>query len=141
MTDREREGVGGVGRLGRPCEPEHPGDHRRDLRLVGAAAAADRCLDLGRGVQRDRRPRRSASIMAMPVTCAVPITVETLVSAKTRSIATDSGRCRSNQSRISSSTATSRFGGRVTGGRADDPDLDEVSSGRGRRRRHRHHSG
>ena len=49
-------------------------------------------------------------IMTIPVTCAVPMTVDTLVSAKTRSMATASGRCRANHCRISSSTATRRFG-------------------------------
>ena len=66
-------------------------------RLVGAAAAAHGGLDLGRGVQVHREPRgAAASIMTIAEACAVPMTVETLVSAKTRSMATASGWCRAN---------------------------------------------
>ena len=39
--------------LGRDLEAEDAGDHGRDLRLVGAAGAGDRGLDLGRGVEDD----------------------------------------------------------------------------------------
>ena len=53
VADGEREGVGGVGRLGGRVEPQQPGDHGADLCLVGAAAAGDGGLDLAGGVQGD----------------------------------------------------------------------------------------
>ena len=55
VGDRQRERVGGVGRLRRRVEPQDAGHHRADLGLVGAAAAGHRGLDLGRRVQRDRQ--------------------------------------------------------------------------------------
>ena len=66
VTHRQRERVGGVGRRRSLGELEQPGHHRRDLGLVGPAAAGDRRLDLARCVQRDRdaraaRPRRTAT--------------------------------------------------------------------------------
>ena len=41
--------------LGTLVEPQQPGHHRADLRLVGPAAAGDGGLDLAGGVQRDRQ--------------------------------------------------------------------------------------
>ena len=56
VGDRQRQRVGGVGRLGRRVEPQDAGHHRADLGLVRATAAGDRGLDLARRVQRDRQP-------------------------------------------------------------------------------------
>ena len=56
----------------------------RPLPLTAALTSVGVCSVTG-------RPRRSAMSMTIPMTCAVPRTVETLVSAKTRSMATDSG--------------------------------------------------
>ena len=57
VADGQRQRVGGVGRLGRCVEPQHPGHHGADLGLVGPAAAGDGGLDLARRVQRDRHAR------------------------------------------------------------------------------------
>ena len=46
MTDRQRQGVGGVGRRRFGLQPKDSGDHGGDLRLAGAAVAGDRGLDL-----------------------------------------------------------------------------------------------
>ncbi len=61
VTDRQGEGVGGVGGLGRGVEPEYPGDHGGDLGLVRPTGAGDGGLDLAGGVQRDgdAAPRRA----------------------------------------------------------------------------------
>ena len=56
VADRQGQRVGGVGRSRRLGQPQQPGDHRAHLRLVGAAAAGDRGLDLAGRVQRDREP-------------------------------------------------------------------------------------
>ncbi len=55
VADGQRQRVGGVGGPGQLGEPQQPGHHGADLRLVGAAAAGDGGLDLAGGVQRDRQ--------------------------------------------------------------------------------------
>src|SRR5690606_29255725 len=56
MADGQREGVGSVRGPGWGVEPEHPGDHRGDLRLVGTSVAGHRGLHLSGRVQRQREP-------------------------------------------------------------------------------------
>ena len=91
VADGQRQRVGGVGRLGRRGEPQQPGDHARDLRLVRPAGAGDGGLDLARRVQATGRPARAAASTATPAACAVPITVPLLCWVNTRSTATDVG--------------------------------------------------
>ena len=54
VADGQRQGVGGVGRLGRRRQAQHAGDHQGDLLLVRAAVAGDGGLDLAGGVPGDR---------------------------------------------------------------------------------------
>ena len=76
VADRQRQRVGRIGRPGASVEPEQAGDHRGDLGLVGAAAAGDGGLDLGRGMQGDGdAARRGARASRPPAACAVPMTV------------------------------------------------------------------
>ena len=56
VGDGERQGVGGISRLGHRVEPQDPGHHGPDLRLVGTPVAGHRGLDLAGGVQRDGQP-------------------------------------------------------------------------------------
>lgn len=54
VADRQREGVSGVRRCRRGRQPEQPGHHLRDLRLVGPTAARHRGLDLAGRVEVNR---------------------------------------------------------------------------------------
>ena len=54
VADGDRQRVGGVVRRRHRGQPEQQLDHLLHLRLVGAAVADDRALDLGRRVLEDR---------------------------------------------------------------------------------------
>lgn len=56
MTDREGEGVGGIGGSRRLGEPKEPHDHRLDLPLDRDTTAGHRCLDLARRMRSHRKP-------------------------------------------------------------------------------------
>ncbi len=51
VADRERKGVSRIGRSRRGRQPEQPGHHLGDLRLVGSPAAGHGSLDLARCVE------------------------------------------------------------------------------------------
>ena len=131
--------------LGRRVEPQQPGHHRGDLRLVGAAAAGDRRLDLAGRVQRDRQPAPGgATACATPLAWAVPITVRTLCWLKTRSTATASGRCSSSQASMPRSISHSRWRQVRSGGVRTTPTATSAAAGgrpSPRRRRGRSGSG
>jgi hypothetical protein len=56
MTDREGEGVGGIGGSRRLGEPKEPHDHRLDLPLDRDTATGHCCLDLARRMCSHRKP-------------------------------------------------------------------------------------
>ncbi len=74
----------------------------RPLPLTAALTSLGVCSATG-------RPRRAAATRAMPLACAVPITVLTLCWLNTRSTATASGWCRSSHSSIPVSMACRRW--------------------------------
>ena len=91
VAQRQRQGVGDVGRPRRLGQAEQGCDHALHLFLGRRALAGDGLLDLVRRVLGDLAARPAAAASARPLAWPTDMAVRALVWKKTRSTATASG--------------------------------------------------
>ena len=141
VAARERERVGGVGRLRDLAQVEQPGHHHLHRGLVGAAVAGDRELHLVRAVLRDRDAGARRGDEREPARLpdrhrGAGVGLEQHPLDRDRRRAAPRRRARAS----SSSSASSRSGSGSPGGVRITPHAERPQAGRARGRRRRSRS-